>query len=93
MVSLHDGPFFGGMSGVDYALFGYAWMKTRYDPTPGLFLPRETVLMGLIWLVVCLTGLAGNIANTAHFVGLGVGVIAGGTWPLLLYLRRKWRQR
>jgi rhomboid protease GlpG len=91
--SLVSGPFFGGMSGVDYALFGYAWMKTRYDPTPGLFLPPETILMGLIWLVVCMTNLVGNIANTAHFVGLGVGIIAGGAAPWMQWLRRKWRKR
>ena len=78
---------------MDYALFGYAWMKTRYDPTPGLFLPRETILMGLIWLVICLANLMGPIGNTAHFVGLGVGVVAGGTWPLLRWLWREWRRR
>jgi GlpG protein len=86
-------PLFGGMSGVDYALFGYAWLKTRYDPTPGLFLPPETILMGLIWLVVCMTPLVGNIANTAHFVGLSVGVVAGGAWPLFRWLQKRWRRR
>jgi GlpG protein len=83
--------FFGGMSGVAYALFGYLWMKTRFDPRPGLYLPPDTVVMGLVWLVICLMGFVGNIANTAHFVGLGVGVLAGGVRPLLRALRRRMR--
>jgi GlpG protein len=31
----------------------------------------------LIWLVVCMTGMIGPVANAAHFVGLVVGVVAG----------------
>jgi GlpG protein len=73
---LDSGPLFGGMSGVVYALFGYVWMKGRYQPQEGMGVDRGTVIMMLVWLVLCMTVLR-NIANTAHVVGLGVGLVFG----------------
>lgn len=69
-----SGPDFGGMSGVVYGLLGYIWMKGKFDPASGLFLHPQTVTMMLIWFFLCLTGLVGNIANTAHAVGLVLGM-------------------
>ena len=66
-----------GMSGVVYGLLGYAWMKGRFDPGSGLLLHPQTVAMMLIWFFLCLTGLMGNIANTAHAVGLVLGIAWG----------------
>ena len=71
------GPYFGGMSGVVYGLFGYIWMKSRYDPGSGLYLTQNTVRWMLIFFALCFTGLVGPVANTAHGVGLAVGVIVG----------------
>ncbi len=68
---------FGGMSGVVYGLFGYLWMKDRYQPSEGMGLPPNTVWYMLAWLVLCMTGLVGSVANTAHLVGLVVGVVIG----------------
>jgi GlpG protein len=70
-------PLFGGMSGVVYGLLGYVWVRGKMDPGSGLFVTRSTVTMMLIWLVLCYTGILGHIANTAHLVGLGVGVCWG----------------
>ena len=70
-------PLFGGMSGVVYGLFGYIWMKSRYDPGSGLYLTQNTVRWMLIFFALCFTGLVGPVANTAHGVGLAVGVIVG----------------
>ena len=78
-----NGPAFGGMSGVVYALFGYCWMKTRFDPTSGIFIDSQTVMLMLVWLVLCQTGYVGHVANTAHFAGLAVGLV-GGYVPTLL---------
>jgi GlpG protein len=74
---LYSGPSFGGMSGVAFGLFGYAWMKSEFDPEAGLFIPPRSVVMMLGWLVLCMTGLIGPIANAAHFSGLIVGILLG----------------
>jgi GlpG protein len=68
---------FGGMSGVAYALFGYIWMKGENEPEQGMVLHPSTVQIMLLWLVFCMLGFVGNIANAAHLVGLAVGVMCG----------------
>jgi GlpG protein len=68
---------FGGLSGVGYALFGYLWMKGQYEPEQGMILHPNTITTMLLWLVLCMTGLLGPIANAAHVVGLLVGVAFG----------------
>ena len=72
-----SGPGFGGMSGVVYALLGYVWMQSRFNPWSGFLLHATTVQMMLIWFFLCLSGLVGNIANTAHAVGLVSGIVWG----------------
>jgi len=79
---------FGGMSGVDFALFGYLVAKTLYAPEPGLRLPQDTIISMLIWLAICMTGMIGSIANTAHVAGLGVGFLIG-VMPRVLKLIRQ----
>jgi membrane associated rhomboid family serine protease len=71
------GPFFGGMSGVVYGLIGYIWVKGRFDIASGLFLHRSTVTMAMVWFFLCLVGVIPRVANTAHAVGLGVGIVWG----------------
>ena len=72
------GPNFGGMSGVDYALFGYCWMQSRFDPRRDIFISPRTVAMLMLWLFICMfSKSAGDIANTAHVVGLAIGLAAG----------------
>ena len=77
------GPAFYGMSGVVYALAGYIWMRGKYNPASGLYLDRQSVVILLIWLVVCYTGMVGPVANTAHVVGLLVGMAWGGAAAIL----------
>ena len=66
-------PHFGGMSGVVYGLFGYCWIKARLQPHEQFWLDSQTVTIMLAWLVLCMTGYLGPIANAAHVVGLIVG--------------------
>lgn len=79
-----SGPRFGGMSGVIYGLFGYVWMLGRYRPDLGLGLHPQTVVLMLVWFVICLSGALGvPVANTAH----GVGLVAGVVWGRMAALR------
>jgi GlpG protein len=65
------------MSGVDYGLLGFLWIRGKYDPRAGFELNPGSVKMMLIWLVLCYTGLMGSIANMAHTVGLLTGMAWG----------------
>lgn len=75
--ALQGSPFFGGMSGVVYGLFGYTWMKSTFDPQPQLYLSPVTVLILVGWLFLCMTPAIPNVANVAHIVGLVVGAAFG----------------
>ena len=80
------GPSFGGMSGVVYGLVGYLWMKSKFAPDEGFFIPKHLVVLFAVWTLLCLSGLlsglVGPIANTAHLVGLFTGMILALT-PVL----------
>lgn len=75
-------PHFGGMSGVAYGLFGYVWIKGRLDPDSGFDLPQQTVVMMLVWYMLCVLEVIPHVANWCHGVGLitGVAIAAFGTW-------------
>jgi GlpG protein len=49
-------PRFGGMSGVNYALFGFAWMTGRLRPHLGIGVAQQTVTVMMVWLFICMTG-------------------------------------
>ncbi|MFV9654342.1 rhomboid family intramembrane serine protease [Pseudomonas sp. NY15366] len=77
------GPsLFGGLSGVLYGLLGHCWIYQRLAPNPAYRLPPGVLVMMLIWLVVCMTGIfetlgVGAIANGAHVGGLLIGCLTG----------------
>jgi GlpG protein len=71
------GPYFGGMSGVLYGLFGYIWLRGQCDPASGLGLSTTTVWTMMIWFFLCLFGVIGSVANGTHVVGLLLGVLWG----------------
>jgi len=72
----------GGMSGVVYGLLGYVWIRSRRDPRAGFTINPMTLWMMGGWLVLCMTGMLGYIANTGHVVGLIVGLVAGQLAPI-----------
>lgn len=66
----------GGFSGVLYALFGYLWMKSRFEPSHGMMIPPGAVRTMLLWLLLGFTGIM-PMANGAHVAGLVVGMMFG----------------
>lgn len=69
-------PVFGGMSGVVFGLFGYVWMKTKFDFMSGYAIDKQSVTLMLVWFALCFTGFM-PIANGAHAGGLAIGVAWG----------------
>jgi GlpG protein len=75
---------FGGMSGVGYGIFGYLLVKVKFDNRDSYYLSQLTILLGIIWFVLCLArsfpemdnilSFMPRIANTAHTVGFFVGM-------------------
>jgi GlpG protein len=70
-------PYFGGMSGVLYALFGYVWVRSKLDRSFGLMYPPSTAVILIGWMLLCFTGVMGNVANGTHVAGLVVGAATG----------------
>ena len=69
------GPWFGGLSGVVYALMGYVWLRGERDPASGIYLQRGLMAFALIWIIAGWFDLFGMaIANGAHMAGLAVGL-------------------
>lgn len=71
---LDTGANFGGLSGVVYGLLGYVWLWGKWRPAEGLFLQPAVAALMVGWLLLCMTGLLGPVANTAHVVGLITGL-------------------
>jgi len=82
---LFGGPgIFGGLSGVLYGLLGHCWLYQKLSPNETYRLPPGVVVLMLVWLVICLTGVievlsfgALAIANAAHVGGLVAGCVTG----------------
>jgi GlpG protein len=76
------GSMFGGMSGVNYGLFGYIWVRSRLDPNCGYWMPSQTVTIMIGWHILCVLGVVPHVANWAHGGGLVAGVVMGASVPL-----------
>ncbi|MEM9646591.1 MAG: rhomboid family intramembrane serine protease [Planctomycetota bacterium] len=73
-------PFAIGASGAVYGLFGFIWIRPRFEPMYPIAIPPQNVMLMLGWLVLCMTPIIGQVANGAHLGGLGAGVAAAALW-------------
>lgn len=81
------GNGFGGLSGVVYGLLGYVWLYPLVNPRIGFRLRPAIVMFMMGWLLLGYSGLLDNVlgemANTAHLIGLLTGVFLGVVFGLL----------
>ncbi|MBV7316113.1 rhomboid family intramembrane serine protease GlpG [Shewanella sp. NIFS-20-20] len=75
---LLQGPNFGGLSGVVYALAGYSYVMGLRKPEAGIALQNSFMGFMMLWLLLGFTDAFGlSIANGAHVGGLLVGIAQG----------------
>ncbi|THB67807.1 MAG: rhomboid family intramembrane serine protease [Gammaproteobacteria bacterium] len=68
---------FGGMSGVIFGFIGYLWVQQKYNPNFGVFIPKESFTLVMVWFFACIIGIIPYVANHAHAAGLISGGILG----------------
>lgn len=77
-------PLFGGLSGVAYGLFAYVAVRGRFDAAPPWQVHPSFSIGVVIMLVLMSSGVTEAfglyIANTVHWVGLGLGVVGALAW-------------
>lgn len=86
------GAGFGGLSGVVYGLFGYVWMRGRFDPAFPMALPKTTVMWMLAWYILCFADFLNMpVANWGHTGGL----VVGAAWGFVAsgHIRRRWLRK
>jgi GlpG protein len=88
---LMSGPYFLGFSGVAVGLAGFIWMRQKKAPWEGYPLQKGTVLFLLFFILAMFAlelvtfslhlfsviKLTPSIANTAHIIGGGMGILLG----------------
>lgn len=69
----------GGMSGVNFALGGFIWVKSRYEPQSGFYLSPIAMFTLILVLFVGIFdgGKSLSMANWAHGAGFGFGLLCG----------------
>lgn len=76
-----QGPGFGGLSGVVYALIGYVWLCGRIHPALRYRLSNTLMALAVLWLLWGFVAFIGPVmANGAHLGGLLVGLALAGWW-------------
>ncbi|ODS23849.1 hypothetical protein AB835_06810 [Candidatus Endobugula sertula] len=80
--------YFGGLSGVNYALLGYIAVYQTFIQHPVLQFNKAAVAFLIAWLVLGMLGvinffMVGSVANGAHIGGLMVGVMWGAIIVLM----------
>lgn len=74
-------PLAIGASGAVFGVFGFVWIRPKIQPNYPVEIPSFNVKFMLGFLVLCMTGLLGGIANGAHVGGLVAGMLVAAIWP------------
>lgn len=86
--SLFSGIWFGGLSGVVYALMGYVWWYGERQPQSAVGIPRGVIGFAVLWILVGWFDWFGlQVANAAHISGLIIGLLMV-FWDLRLRRQR-----
>lgn len=71
-----ESPNFAGLSGVNYALAGFAWGCGVFHQSKTIHLPNNLFMFLLVWMIVGFFDvLPINMANWAHLGGLVAGLL------------------
>jgi len=87
-------PLFGGMSGVVYAIIGFAWLVPKLIPHCPSLISKPIMTFLILWLALGYSNIfeqigMGKIANTAHLIGLVCGLV--GAYLYHFYAKRQRR--
>ncbi|GAB3475196.1 rhomboid family intramembrane serine protease [Marinomonas epiphytica] len=87
-------PLFGGLSGVVYGLVGFAWLMPMLLAKWPRLISKPLMAFFTIWLLVGYSPIPesiglGNIANTAHLIGLVSGCMLSVLYFLFMKLRTR----
>jgi|TARA_B110000902_G_scaffold267306_2_gene360184 GlpG protein len=79
---------FGGLSGVIYGFAGYCWLWSKLVPAQRFSMPDSLFYALVAIMLIMMTGVfgtlgLGEIANTAHFIGLVSGLVCALFFALL----------
>ncbi|MFQ3322403.1 MAG: GlpG protein [Pseudomonadales bacterium] len=79
---------FGGLSGVIYGFAGYWWLWSKLVPAQRFNMPDSLFYALVAIMLIMMTGIfgtlgLGEIANTAHFIGLVSGLVCALVFALL----------
>ncbi|MEX1222482.1 MAG: rhomboid family intramembrane serine protease [Idiomarina sp.] len=84
------GPYFGGLSGVVYALFGFCAVLSFNKPRHPLYLPPGLLVFMIGWLLLGYTDLLWvAVANEAHLAGLISGLVGAALYLLVPKAKRR----
>jgi len=74
-------PLAIGASGAVFGVFGFVWIRPKVESGYPVEIPSFNVKFMLGFLVLCMTGLLGGIANGAHVGGLLAGMLIAVVAP------------
>ncbi len=82
------GPWFGGLSGVCFAIIGYAWLRGWVYPYYRSVVAHRLFIIFAVFLLLGYTNLFGPVANMAHLSGLITGTTLALIYTGVEYLNK-----